>query len=240
LVGFELASVLQSPLTIVNFSTGFTGTLISGVLTLTATATAAVPWVNLSRPAGSTFTWFAQGSASYSDLTNGPLVIRDSADGTAGWKGLVKAVPGTNFSLVTQVSFQGPIASTNGPLFGLIAINGSGAVVGFGQQFNDSSQSNNDVNFNITRWNSSSSFNSTAIKYLAGINNPVWIKLDFVQSTGTFTFSVSIDGQDWDVVGTETLGSFLTTLTAVGFAGIFNNPSAGYSSSVRLYYWSGL
>jgi hypothetical protein len=198
-----------------------------------------LPPIDTGRPALSAFSWFNQGAATASDISGGPMVIRDTNDGTGGFHGLVKAAPTANFTLKARVGMQGVTDASNGPLFGLIAVSSSGAVVSFGLQSNDSSQTL-DVNCSILRFSNATTYSAAAVKKLAAICNPIWLQLVYVYSTGTLTFSVSLDGYDWDEVGSETLSAFLSTFASVGFASFFGNTAASSSSSVRLYDWSGV
>ena len=221
-----------SGVTALNFTGNNVITQSGGTVTVNNTA----PF-DISRPALSTFTGFNTGSGvTTSDIAGGPVVLRDAS--LNQWCGLVKTPPTGSWTLTAQIGVQGGFGSNNNPLWGLIAVNSSNAVVGFYAQACASGQGY-DLGLAIGRWSNPSTWNSSNIRTWAMINVVMWFKLVYNSSAGTLTFYTSIDGFDYDEIGSETVSGFLGTIASIGF-GMGGSVSSPTTNSVRLYSWSGV
>lgn len=187
--------------------------------------------------AASLATWLNQGTSTLTDGT-GALVFKGQVGG--GVRSKVTTVPAAPFSVYARIDLQIFSAAA------VTAFNDAAA----GISFRDSAD--NEVVFCMVGWQRLVSGDDIVMWYTA-INRytasgatyvatpvfkqhltiPRWIKCD-VTST-TITFSVSEDGKNWILIGTETIATFIDAVTDYG-VGVNTDANATEVAAIFSYF----
>jgi hypothetical protein len=172
------------------------------------------------KPLAASFTLENAGTASMADGTNGLVLTAPSATVNARFMRYTAGLPGASWTLTTRARQIGP---NNGSVHtcAIICRNSTnGRLLTFADVSN--------TNIGIGRWASYTSNNAVPVTYSAQLSQIPWRR---VSSDGTtLTFSVSCDGAEWSIVGTEAIATYLTasgggSLDQVGIGLIFGAAS---------------
>jgi hypothetical protein len=178
------------------------------------------------RPALASFTWLNQASATASDSTNGPLVLRTSQNtGGSSINALIKGVAGSSWTVTVQYALGNHVAGS-GDVAGLIvynSVNGRLYVCGLG----------GGASINVLAYNSTTSWNSYAGAKTIIVNPyTVWTRAQYVSSTTTLTFSYSVDGFTWETIFSSS-APFVGVPTGYGIAVGTQRNDTGYVISLN-------
>jgi len=173
----------------------------------------------LTKPLASAFTLENAGTASMADGTNGLILTAPSATVNVRFMRYTAGLPGASWTVIMRARQLGP---NNGVMHArciIVRNSTSGRLISFGDTSN--------TNIGIARWSSYTANNAVPISYGATLAELPWRK---VTSNGTtLSFYCSADGQDWVLVGTETIATYLTasggSLDQVGIGFIFGAAS---------------
>ena len=207
-------------------------TTIVGAGIGSSASTVALPSVPvISRPSLAFLTWLNQASATATDSTNGPLVLRTTQNtgSVNGINALIKSVAGSDWTVTVQYALgnhTGDLGGSVTDLSGLIiynSVNGRIFICGIGAT----------GSVNVWAYNSTTSHNSfTAAKTILVTPGSVWIRAQYISSTTTLAFSYSIDGFTWESVY-STNAPFTGVPTGYGIGvGTYNN-TTGYVLSLN-------
>jgi hypothetical protein len=179
-------------------------------------------------PAGGTFSFYNQNSATLTANPDGSLALTSGVQ-TGGSDFLTfatKSVSGsftltTNITRLCHTSAIG-VAVTDGTKVHFLEVNSNGQTAGI----------------NVERWSSHTAFSSKDVSDLfpGSLPNPLWMRITWVSGTTTTTFSISQDGNTW--FGVYTSGTPYLTPNAAGF-GFDTHASPGFTQAI-LNYWNGL
>lgn len=167
-------------------------------------------------PIVSDFTWVNQGTATAADETN-CLSITNDNDGELHC--LVRTVPTAPFDVYMRLEplILSNVTFTSGFFFqgGIVLRDSSDGelITFFITEQRVAGDEQNVYYLNANRWNSPTSA-STAILTLYSSHPYKWLRVN-VTST-TITFYTSIDGWNWQQVGTETISTFIDTVSQYG------------------------
>ena len=184
-------------------------------------------------PADGTLTLIGTTGVAKSSPATGVEIIRNTGAAT-GIAAVVKPVVGS-FTLTTQIGFNGGGTDISGaPIYGMVLSDGTKYVMfGIG---NDSTYNTYDIILN--RFSSDTAFDSNLLTKQTPMLGPVWLQIAYDASVPSLTYSISMDGIDYDEQFSET-ALYFTPLFA-GIGAYFLLSAAVPSQSVRLYNWSGL
>lgn len=174
-----------------------------------------------SRPAGTSFTWVNQGSATYTDNSlGGPLVVSKAASASDSISLLCVSAPATPYTYTAMVTAPAEPSSNYTAIGVALYDSGSGKVttLGFG---------NNSVT--ALHWNSTSTYNST-LKSFTWAGSLLWMRI--TNSGTTLTYYVSVDDITWMQVASESVSAFMPAITNVCWGA---NPHDNNSTSLPLY-----
>jgi hypothetical protein len=180
-----------------------------------------IPWGPLfpfTAPVDGDFSWVNQGSASVS-TTNGGIHLKAAASAVDNWHVREKTAPTPPYTVDIAFLPNYGKYTTGFHYFGAVfRENGTGELETFVTYLNSSL-----VRLAVYRWNSPTSFNSTAIQnigYMPG--SVVWMRIE--DDNTDRNFYISGDGQNWDEVFTTPRTTFLTA-DRIGFG--INDDGAG-------------
>jgi hypothetical protein len=207
-------------------SGGGISTIVAAGISSSASTIALPAVAVISRPALSAFTWVNQASATATEYTNGPLVLRTTQT-TSGnsLNALVKTVPGTNWTVSIQYALGYHVAASNVDMAGLVVYN---SVTG---RFNVLGPTTSGIA--LWQYSSSTSWNSApATKVITATYNTIWARAQYVAATTTLTYSYSLDGFTWETVY-STSAPYVGVPTAYGISVGTQGNSAGYALSLN-------
>jgi hypothetical protein len=207
---------------------GGIGTIVAAGVASGA-STVALPTVPvIVRPALASFTWLNQASATATDHTNGPLVLRtvQNTGGASGLNALIKNVPGPSWTVTIQFAQGNHYGGPNLDLAGLAvhsSVNGRLYVSGV--------QNNGTVA--VWAYSSTGLWNSTpAQKTILTKPGSIWLRTQYVSATTTLTFFYSIDGFTWETIY-STSAPFTGAPTGYGVNVGSANNTTGYVLSLN-------
>jgi|SRR5579859_1244640 len=179
-------------------------------------------------------TWNNQGAnLAYNTPANAPSSLVLSAyAGTNNLRSRTKALAGGDFTLLANMGFLGG-SGTNGPPFGIIATDGTHSAT-FNCTFNRAA-----LAFGIDLWTNNTTFGSAPVN-IAYTNqpNPIWMKVAL--SGTTWTYSISQDGTNFQVIGTTTNAAIGATPSQIGIVvEEFGGQTSPAPQMATLNYWSG-
>ncbi len=172
------------------------------------------------RPAASALSWLNQGTATYTEYSNGPISLSIPAVVGDQLRGLGQTPPGsTPYTLTVKLDFL--LWGVNWSTAGIYVRDSAGKLIGMHEQGTGGSPTLIQVN----HYNSVSSFNSTAKQVSVNAPRTIWFR---VRNDGTnWNFYISPNGADWIFIYAEALTSYLgSTITSVGVYGDNNNSTA--------------
>lgn len=190
--------------------------------------------IPVGRPTGSSFTWLNQGGASYAEYVNGPITLTVPAQSGDQLRGIGRAPPtSTPYTLTAKIDTM--LWGKNFYVAGVYVIDSSGKMLALVYQTSTGS-SETQHSIGVTRWNSASSFNSTAKGEQVSESRTWWLRIN---NDGTnWNFSISPNGADWMSFWSEGVTSFLgPTITSLGVFGD-NNDTGGIGLSSFISVWS--
>jgi len=188
-------------------------------------------------PLVSSFTWVNQGTSTASDGTNA-ILITPQLDGNV--RGIVKSTPSAPFSVYCRMhtSYFSTASNTSSVqcLSGILLRNSGGLnrqlLVGVERQ-RVAGDEQNIFTVSIIQLNSTGGFVARAFAETFTAIDFNWIKAD-VTST-TVTMSVSVDGENWRVCGSESISTHIVAVDqyGIGASGLANN--TGQTSFIRYF-----
>jgi hypothetical protein len=185
-----------------------------------------------SAPLVSALTLAGSSGAALSSPETGVVTMRQTTTGSGAIGAAVKATGAGNFSLKVQIAQQGD-ATSAGPSFGICVTDGTKFAIMAAIANAAGAQ------VLVEHWSTANTFGSTIYTSYNYPCNPVWMEIAYNSTTGVVTWSMSVDGYDWDQITTYTLSSFL----APSEAGVMFIPGisvAADSQAVKIYQWTGL
>lgn len=175
-------------------------------------------------PAMSGWSWFNQGSASYTQTSNA-VFLQCPGTGTANIAGLVKAAPSTPYT-VTAAFLPAGLGVNYLQSSLCWRASGSGALVTVGVA---------NGQLYVSKWDSPTTFSADYVSALAlPARGPVYLRL---ADNGTNrTVAWSADGVSYETVHTVGRTDFLTA-NQVGFCVNSENSGSTYRAAMRLLSW---
>lgn len=154
----------------------------------------------LTKPLAASFTLENAGTASMADGTNGLVLTAPSATVNARFIRYTAGIPGASWTLTMRGRVIGPQTANVHALVIMVRNSTNGRLLTFGN--------NTNVLIGCNRWASYTSASTSPFSYAASVSETPWRR---VSSDGTtLSFYVSCDGEEWSLIGTEAIASYLT------------------------------
>lgn len=201
---FALAGTLEPNLTEINFSTGFSGSVVSGVLTLTAAGSSGSGlWSGIistlpSQASTGLATWDNQGGASETDSAVGMSFFKSSNGGSHALNALYKTAPATPYTAKMLV------------LWGVFLANGSGYFLGWRSAAGayDGLLVQATAGIYHATWNSAGTSNTITLLSSPSFVGNFWFQL--IDNGTSVSIQYSGDGENFTTLYTTTkAGGFL-------------------------------
>jgi hypothetical protein len=179
------------------------------------------------RPAGTTFSWVNQGSATYTDNSlGGPLVINKPAASGDNMSLMCVTPPSPPYTYTVMATTPAQ-ASQYYTVIGLALYDsGSGKVttLGFG---------NNSAH--VLHWNSFTSYSST-VKNVTLASNILWMRI--VNNGTSLAYFISIDDEQWLQLASEIVTAFMPAITNVCWGANAHDLGTGLPLYAELWQWT--
>jgi hypothetical protein len=183
--------------------------------------------IPVGRPAASSFVWRNPGAATYTEYSNGPIVLTTPAQSGDQIRGFEQAVP-TSFPYTLTVKITSLLWNSNFFTTGIYIIDSNGKLITLNQQ-------NGNGLYQIAHWNSVTSFNATQKSNAISPKQSTWLRMS--NDGSNITFYTSEDGAEWIQYYSEPSASFLGTAIAMGVYGD-NNDTTGVGLPSKTSIWS--
>jgi hypothetical protein len=184
------------------------------------------------RPAGSSFAWVNQGSASYTEHTNGPITLSVPAQSGDQLRGIGIAPPGSTPYTLT-VKLGSLLWGRNFYVAGIYIRDSTGKMLTMAAQ---ATVSTAPQGINVTRWNSTTSFNATQKSKEVTASATWWFRV--TNNGANWNFYISPNGADWISYYSEGSTAFLgSTISDLGVYGD-NNDTASIGLNSLISIWS--
>lgn len=154
----------------------------------------------LTKPLAASFTLENAGTASMADGTNGLVLTAPSATANARFMRYTAGLPGASWTLTTRGRVIGPHNGAVHVRAIMVRNSTNGRLLTFGDVSN--------TNTGCQRWSSYTAASTSPFSYGICAADIPWRRL--TSDGTTLSFYVSSDGQEWSLVGTEAIVSYLT------------------------------
>lgn len=179
----------------------------------------------LTKPLAASFTLENPGAggtlSTMTDGTNGIILTVPSTTVNARFMRYTAGPPGASWTITIRARHMSPNAGVVHTCLIMVRNSTNGRLLTFGDT--------NGTNIGIGRWSSYTANNAVPVSQGAQLAQLPWRRV--VCNGTTLVFSASPDGQDWGVIGTETIATYLTatggTLDQVGI-GLFLGAAPGF------------